>query len=145
MRDEPGPRDGQDDAVLDREVAALVPGECEDLLAQRRRAPNGCAGGDRFGQAPHDVLSQTAFGNVLLRQFAEHQANIVFGRTALSSARILMIPAGNIRLVFERDADFARSMVRELSARYRDMAKLLKNQKLRTSVERLANYLVVEH
>ena len=63
----------------------------------------------------------------------------------LSPARVLMIPSENIRMVFERDAAFARSMVSELSARYRDIVKLLKNQKLRASVERLANYLISEH
>ena len=62
----------------------------------------------------------------------------------LSPARILMIPAENVRLTFERDAAFARAIVREISARYRDMVKLLKNQKLRASVERLANYLIGE-
>lgn len=63
----------------------------------------------------------------------------------MSPSRILMIPSENIRAVFERDAAFARSIVQELSARYRDMVKSLKNQKLRTSVERLANYLLREH
>lgn len=63
----------------------------------------------------------------------------------MAASRILMIPAENIRDVFERDAAFARSIVQELSVRYRDMVKLLKNQKLRTSVERLANYLLYEH
>jgi CRP/FNR family transcriptional activator FtrB len=63
----------------------------------------------------------------------------------MSPARILMIPSEDIRTVFARDAAFARSIVGELSVRYRDMVKLLKNQKLRTSVERLANYLLCEH
>lgn len=64
---------------------------------------------------------------------------------SLTPARILMIPAQNIRSIFERDAAFARSMVCELAIRYRDMVKLLKNQKLRAAVERLANYLIAEH
>lgn len=63
----------------------------------------------------------------------------------MSPARILMIPSENIRTVLARDAAFARSIVAELSVRYRDMVKLLKNQKLRTSVERLANFLLSEH
>ena len=56
-----------------------------------------------------------------------------------------MIPSENARAVLERDAEFARSIVQELSIRYRDMVKSLKNQKLRTSVERLANYLLHEY
>ena len=63
----------------------------------------------------------------------------------LAPSRVLMIPSENIRAIFERDAAFARSIVRELATRYRDMVKALKNQKLRTSVERLANYLLREH
>ena len=57
-------------------------------------------------------------------------------------SRILMIPSTNIREVFQRDAAFARAMVVELASRYRQVVKALKNQKLRTSVERLANYLI---
>jgi CRP/FNR family transcriptional regulator, transcriptional activator FtrB len=62
----------------------------------------------------------------------------------LAPARILMLPAENVRGIFERDATFARSIVREISARYRDMVKSHKNQKLRAAVERLANYLIGE-
>ena len=57
-------------------------------------------------------------------------------------SRILMIPSTNIREVFERDAAFARAMVGELANCYRQTVRALKNQKLRTSVERLANYLL---
>ena len=57
-------------------------------------------------------------------------------------SRILMIPAANIRSVFEHDADFARAMVVELASRYRQVVKVLKHQKLRSAVERLANYLL---
>lgn len=63
----------------------------------------------------------------------------------MESSKILMIPAENIRSVFERDAAFAWSLVQEMSTRYRDIVKSLKNHKLRTSVERLANYLLREH
>ena len=57
-------------------------------------------------------------------------------------SRILMIPSANIRAVFERDAAFARAMVVELASCYRKVVKGLKNQKLRSAVERLANYLL---
>ncbi|MEC9367912.1 MAG: helix-turn-helix domain-containing protein, partial [Pseudomonadota bacterium] len=40
------------------------------------------------------------------------------------------------------DSAFARSVVLELGGRYRGKVKSLKNQKLRSSVERLANYLL---
>ena len=67
--------------------------------------------------------------------------HLMSGRT-IHACQILMVPAENIRAIFERDAAFARSIVRELAGRYRGMVKALKNQKLRTSVERLANYLL---
>jgi CRP/FNR family transcriptional regulator, transcriptional activator FtrB len=60
----------------------------------------------------------------------------------LGPTRILMIPAGAVRTVFDKDAAFARAVVRELASRYRDLVRDLKGNKLRTSVERLANYLL---
>lgn len=66
---------------------------------------------------------------------------LMSARTTVKS-RILMIPSANIRAVFERDAAFARAMVVELASRYRQVVKGLKHQKLRSAVERLANYLL---
>ncbi len=56
-----------------------------------------------------------------------------------------MIPAEHIRLVFARDQAFARSMVVELATCYRGIVKSLKNHKLRTGTERLANYVIGQH
>ncbi len=69
---------------------------------------------------------------------------LMSGRT-LAPSRLLMIPSTNVRKVFAADPAFARAMVWELSTRFRDMVKALKNQKLRTGVERLANYLLIQH
>ncbi|MCW5724024.1 MAG: helix-turn-helix domain-containing protein [Maricaulaceae bacterium] len=69
-------------------------------------------------------------------------------RPYLMSARttmpgqILMIPSADIRTMLEIDPGFARAMVVELASCYRNVVKELKNQKLRTSVERVANYLI---
>jgi CRP/FNR family transcriptional activator FtrB len=60
----------------------------------------------------------------------------------LSGARILMIPAEAVRSVFSRDAAFARAIVDELALRYRTIVRALKDQKLRTGVERLANWII---
>ncbi len=60
----------------------------------------------------------------------------------LTEAQILMIPAAAVRAVFDRDAAFARAIVGELALRYRDMVRALKDQKLRTSAERLANWIL---
>jgi CRP/FNR family transcriptional activator FtrB len=62
----------------------------------------------------------------------------------LTPAQILMIPAQAVRDVFDRDAAFARALVNELAARYRGVVRALKNEKLRTSTERLANWILQE-
>lgn len=69
---------------------------------------------------------------------------LMSGRTTEKS-RILMIPSENIHMIFEKDAAFARAMVRELADCYRSVVKSLKNHKLRAAAERLANYLLHEH
>ncbi len=61
---------------------------------------------------------------------------------ALTPAQILMIPAQAVRDVFGRDAAFARAIVNELAERYRGIVRSLKNEKLRSSAERLANWIL---
>ena len=60
----------------------------------------------------------------------------------LTPSQILMIPAEAVRGVFSRDASFARAIVAELALRYRDVVRALKDHKLRTSAERLANWIL---
>lgn len=60
----------------------------------------------------------------------------------LSSARILMIPSEAVRTIFGADAGFARALTHELAQAYRGVLKELKNQKLRSSLERTAAWLV---
>ncbi len=62
----------------------------------------------------------------------------------LTPARVLMIPAETVRDVFGRDAAFARAIVNELAERYRSVVRILKDQKLRTGIERLANWILEE-
>lgn len=69
---------------------------------------------------------------------------LMSGRT-LGPSRVLMIPAEDIRSMMDRDIAFARAIVRELAIRDRSMIRTLKNQKLRTGIERLANYILVQH
>ncbi|MGL5136811.1 MAG: cyclic nucleotide-binding domain-containing protein [Beijerinckiaceae bacterium] len=64
---------------------------------------------------------------------------------ALSPSRILMIPADAVRRYFQEDSAFSRSMAIELAFAYRSVVKELKNQKLRSSLERLANWLLAHH
>jgi CRP/FNR family transcriptional activator FtrB len=60
----------------------------------------------------------------------------------LTQSRVLMIPASAVRMVFGRDGAFARAVVGELALRYRGLVRTLKNQKLRTGSERLANWIL---
>jgi CRP/FNR family transcriptional activator FtrB len=62
----------------------------------------------------------------------------------LNPARILVVPAQAERDVFGRDAAFSRAIVNELAARYRRVVRVLKDQKLRTGIERLANWILEE-
>lgn len=78
-------------------------------------------------------------------------AAVVLGADALMSARtlerseILMIPGDAIRRAMQHDPHFAAAVSRDLAGGYRTMVRAVKNQKLRSSIERLANYLVMLH
>lgn len=61
---------------------------------------------------------------------------------SLTPARILMIPAEIVRRCFREDAAFARCLATDLAGAYRAVVKELKNQKLRSGLERLANWLL---
>ena len=63
----------------------------------------------------------------------------------LEASRILMIPAENVRTAMLEDRDFAQKAVLELASCYHGVVRAYKNIKLRTAVERLANYLLVQH
>jgi len=60
----------------------------------------------------------------------------------MEKSRVIMLPSSDVRDVFSQDADFARAVVTELAQCYRSVVKSSKNMKLRTSIERLANYLL---
>lgn len=61
---------------------------------------------------------------------------------ALSASRILMLPSEAVRQAFDASPLFARALARELAMAYRGVVQELKNQKLRSSLERLANWLI---
>ncbi|MCB1347829.1 MAG: helix-turn-helix domain-containing protein [Maritimibacter sp.] len=60
----------------------------------------------------------------------------------LEKSRIVLLPSQDVRRVFIEDAEFARAVVTELAQCYRVVVKSQKDLKLRTSLERLANYLL---
>ena len=75
-------------------------------------------------------------------------AAVVLDQLYLKSARtteesvVVLIPADAVRDVFGKDPAFARAVVAELALRYRGVVKDLKNQRLRTGLERLANWIL---
>jgi CRP/FNR family transcriptional activator FtrB len=60
----------------------------------------------------------------------------------LEKSRIALIPSQDVRAVFAEDSSFAQAIVAELAQCYRAVVKNTKDLKLRTSLERLANYLL---
>lgn len=64
---------------------------------------------------------------------------------SLTGSRILLIPADAVRRYFAEDAAFARNLAIDLALAYRMVVKELKNQKLRSGIERLANWLLTQH
>jgi CRP/FNR family transcriptional activator FtrB len=78
-------------------------------------------------------------------------AAVVLDQLYLKSARtidkslVVLIPAAAVREVFNKDPAFARAVVAELALRYRALVKDLKNQRLRTGLERLANWILVHN
>lgn len=64
--------------------------------------------------------------------------------TALTEVRIAVIPAVLVRELMVEDMDFMRAIVYEQARAYRRIVKELKTQKLRNSVERLANWVLKE-
>ena len=80
----------------------------------------------------------------ILAAIIKDAPHLMSARTTEKS-KVLLIPAENILDIFARDRTFARAIVVELATRYRAVVKAHKNQKLRTSIERLANYLIHLH
>jgi CRP/FNR family transcriptional activator FtrB len=62
----------------------------------------------------------------------------------LADSRVLLIPAQRVRAIFDRDVAFARIVARELAFAYRSSVKKLKGYMARSSVQRLANWILTE-
>ena len=72
-------------------------------------------------------------------------AEALMGARVLERSDILMIPGAAIRARMAEDAAFALAVARDLSGCYRGLVRTIKNHKLRSGVERLANYLLQLH
>lgn len=62
----------------------------------------------------------------------------------LSPSRLLLLPADSVRQAFGRDPAFANRIATELARGYRSLVKEINNLKLRTSLERLANWILLQ-
>jgi CRP/FNR family transcriptional regulator, transcriptional activator FtrB len=62
----------------------------------------------------------------------------------LAESRVLLIPAQRVRAIFDQDLTFARIVARELAFAYRASIKKLKGYMARSSIERLANWILTE-
>ncbi|MGB0959850.1 MAG: cyclic nucleotide-binding domain-containing protein [Halocynthiibacter sp.] len=75
---------------------------------------------------------------------AVRDAPCLMSARTLEKSRIIMIPSEDVMDAFDEDSTFAKALVVELAQCYRGVIKSTKNMKLRTSVERLANYILKE-
>lgn len=82
-------------------------------------------------------------GTFILAAVLNDQVYLQSART-LEKSQVLMIPAERVRVALGTDPAFARAVVTELARGYRRAIKEVKNQKLRTGAERLANWLLKE-
>ncbi len=80
-------------------------------------------------------------GTFILAACVKDLPYLMSART-LEPSRVLLIPSSDLRAIFRRDPEFAVSIVGELAAAFRSMARHAKNLKLRTSRERIAGYLL---
>lgn len=73
---------------------------------------------------------------------------VIFGEAYMKSARALTatravrIPNVGLRRAFAENGEFARSVAASVERRYRAVIRVLIDQKLRTSAERLANWIL---
>nr|WP_290896790.1 cyclic nucleotide-binding domain-containing protein [Hoeflea sp.] len=71
-----------------------------------------------------------------------NNAPYLMSARTLEKSRVVLIPSQDVRAIFAADGDFSRAIVTELAQSYRAMIKTQKDLKLRTSLERLANYIL---
>lgn len=71
------------------------------------------------------------------------QRYLMSART-LTASRILLIPSELLRGAIARDGALAAAAMTELAMRYRNIVRSLTDMKLRQSLERLANFLLLE-
>lgn len=80
-------------------------------------------------------------GTFILAAVLRDQVYLQSART-VERSRVLMIPAESVREAMATDQAFMSAIVAELALCYRHLVKDLKEQKLRSGAERLANWIL---
>lgn len=88
------------------------------------------------------VIDVVEPGSVLLLACVVTAIPYIASVRCLSPARILAVPAPAVRALFDGDKAFARSVAAELSRSSCRMILDLKSLKVRTSIERLADWII---
>jgi CRP/FNR family transcriptional regulator, transcriptional activator FtrB len=88
------------------------------------------------------VIDVVEPGSVLLLACVVTAIPYVASVRTLSPVRILAVPADGVRQLFDGDKAFARSVAAELSRSSCRMLLDLKSLKVRTSIERLADWII---
>jgi len=71
-------------------------------------------------------------------------ADALMSAVTLERSETLMVPGESLRRAMKEDAEFCFAVSEELAGCYRGLVRSIKNQKLRDSTERLANYLLTQ-
>ena len=71
------------------------------------------------------------------------QRYLMSART-LNASRILLIPSQHLREAISRDGALAAAAMTELAVRYRNIVRSLTDMKMRQTLERLANFFLLE-
>lgn len=90
------------------------------------------------------MATVSRLGTFILAASIKDRPYLMSART-LGKTRAMLVPSEDIRSAFESDHAFSQNIVVELASCYRDAVRSTKNLKLRTSKERLANYLLGLH
>jgi CRP/FNR family transcriptional regulator, transcriptional activator FtrB len=124
--------------LLARAVAIEQDAACEALYALLEGSVEVLSGVDD----QETVIDVVGPGSVLLLACVVTAIPYIATVRTLSPVRILAVPAPAVRALFDGDKGFARSVAGELSRSSCRMLLDLKSLKVRSSIERLADWLI---
>lgn len=80
-------------------------------------------------------------GTFILAATVNDAPYLMSART-ITRSRLILLPSEDVRAAIASDGSFARAVLGEMAGSYRALVKETKSLKLRSSIERLANYLL---